>query len=546
MTEAGMNGEPDTVLRIGVVLDGMRAPAWAAWVLRAIRAHHQLELRLAVISDRVGKGRRSALFALYEALDRRLFRDTRDALEPVDVSPTLGHVPVARLTAAPEQMDDGARRDSDIARDGSPLDVVVCLGRPLKPGDFPSAVRHGFWYLHLGDSRRYCGEPALFWELFFAEPASKSALESVDQSVEEPRSLYRSATATDPVSLQRTRNAAYWKSARFVLRRLEDLAAGRWSPEDEPADHRGSSRSAPSNADTARHIARIARRVTKRKLHRTFRRRQWFLGVRRRQPDTLPHEDPTPWQTVSPPADREWADPFVFERDGETLLFFEQLHYPDAKGELAVAQLERNAELSDPEPILRAPHHLSYPYVFRDGGDAFMVPESGDAGRVELWAATDFPIRWNPVAVLLEGVNGVDASVLRHGGLYWMWVNHAVDGGRLDDETFLYFSDRLDMGWAPHPRNPVVSDARRARPAGRPFLHRDVVIRPAQDCTGRYGSRVVFNALETLTPDEYSERPVGALGPEWAPGSNLGTHTYTFDGSWEAADCKRLVSRLRR
>ncbi len=50
------------MLRIGVVLSGMRAAAWAAWVLRAIRAHDQLELALAVISDR--DRQRAALEAL--------------------------------------------------------------------------------------------------------------------------------------------------------------------------------------------------------------------------------------------------------------------------------------------------------------------------------------------------------------------------------------------------------------------------------------------------------------------------------------------------
>jgi hypothetical protein len=211
-----------------------------------------------------------------------------------------------------------------------------------------------------------------------------------------------------------------------------------------------------------------------------------------------------------------------------------------------VARLGRDAELSDPEPILRAPHHLSYPYVFRDGAHTFMIPESGEAQRVELWAATDFPTGWTPVETLLEGVQAVDASVLRHGGLYWMWVSQPFADRRLGDETFLYFSDRLDSGWIAHPRNPVVSDARCARPAGRPFLNRDVVIRPAQDCTGRYGSRVVFNAVEVLTPDEYRERPVGLLAPSWAGGHNLCVHTYTFDGRFEATDGRRLVSRLRR
>ena len=522
--------EPEAALRIGVVLNGMQAPAWTAWVLKEIRAHQELELALAVISNRVEK-RHSALFRLYEALDRRLFRDASDALEPTDVSSALEGVPIVR---------------SEMALDEFALDVLVCLATPPTSTNLPPAVRHGIWSLHLGESQRNDDEPALFWEVFFGEAASKTALEAVDQTPEERRLLYGSATATDPISLHRTRNAAYWQSAHFVLRRLEDLAAGQWTPERERPYHPSRHSRAPSNTDAARHVARLAGRVTKRRLRRAAYRRQWFLGVRRRRSDTLPHEDPSPWQVLRPPADRQWADPFVFERDGETLIFFEQLPNDGGKGELAVARLERGTELSDPEPVLRASHHLSYPYVFRDGRDTFMVPESGEAHRVDLWAATEFPTGWTPVAALLEGVQAVDASVLRHDGLYWMWVSQAVNGGRLGDETFLYFSDCLDSGWTAHPRNPVVSDARWARAAGRPFLHGDVVIRPAQDCTGGYGSRVVFNALEVLTPDEYRERPLGSLDPSWAGGHNLCAHTYTFDGEFEATDGRRLVSRLRR
>jgi hypothetical protein len=521
----------EAMLRVGVALDGMRAPAWAAWLLRKIRAHDDLDLTLALICERSGDERPSTLFAAYEALDRRVFSNPPDALESVDVSATLEGVARRRLPA------DSSEHS---------LDVLVCLGTAVSSEGIPLVPRHGVWSLHVGDPHRYRGEPALFWELFFAEPASTSVLEAVVGDTKERRLLYRSWTATDPVSLQRTRSPAHWKSACFPLRRLEDLAAGRWSPELEPPDQRPIiRRRAPSNVDAIRHVAKLAGRVARRRMRRAAFRRQWFLGVRPRAADVLPNDDPRPWRVVSPPADRYWADPFVFESDGETLVFFEQVRFADQRGELVVARLE-GGELGAPEPVLRAPHHLSYPYVFRDGGQVFMIPESGEARRVELWTASDFPSGWTPAAPLLEGVNAVDASILRHGGLYWLWVNQSFDGGRLDDETFLYFSDRLDAGWTPHPSNPVVSDARRSRPAGRPFLRGDVVIRPAQDCTGGYGSRIVFNAVEVLTPDDYREKPMGSLGPDWAPGRSLGAHTYTFDGSWEATDCLGLVSKLRR
>src|SRR5262249_35857284 len=158
---------------------------------------------------------RSAIpFSAYEALDRKVFSGPGDALEQVDVSSALEGVATVQLPAPAVQ---------------EPLDVLVCLGTGLAPAQIPLTPRHGVWTLHLGAQHRYQGEPAVSWELYFANPASSSVLEAVGGNGGQRRVLYRSWAATDPVSLQRTRNPVYWKSARFTLRRLRDLAAGRWS-----------------------------------------------------------------------------------------------------------------------------------------------------------------------------------------------------------------------------------------------------------------------------------------------------------------------------
>jgi hypothetical protein len=537
-----------TRVRVGVVLDGPRVPAWAAWIVDAIHGHGDLELALAIECDRVRARRASILFSAYEALDRRLFRRHPDALELVDLSPTLEDVPTLEVPAIPD--DPGGRRlrgeDVDAVSRQS-LDVILSLGANPPGGMILSAARYGVWSLHHGDPVRYRGEPPFFWELFFGEPASTSVLEMLTDDSTLSGVIYRSVSATDAVSLQRNRNSSYWKSARIVLRRLEGLAAARWTPDPEPTGgHPAQARGAPSNAATLRHVARIARRVGVRRMRNEIHREQLFLGFREHRPGILPYESVEPWRVALPPPDRYWADPFVLHEDGETLVFFEEVRWARDKGELVVGRLDDECRLTDVEPILPATHHLSYPYVLRDEGRTFMIPESGEAGRVELWAATDFPLGWELVGPLLEGSQAVDASVVRHAGQYWMWLNHSMPGGRRDDEVFLYFSDELATGWTPHPLNPVVSDARRARPAGRPYLHGGTLIRPAQDCTGRYGARVVFNAVELLTTENYSEHPIGSLTPAWAGKRNLAAHTYTFDGGWEATDGLRLIPRWRR
>jgi hypothetical protein len=493
------------------MLASERLPAWAAWIVGRVGEHPDLTVAL-VVATPAADDRHRSLFGLYERMDRWLFPIQPDALAATNVAPLLEAVPRAHAR-------DAAAHD---------LDVILHLDGKRPRGPVLGAARHGVWSYDFG-------EPPLFRH-------GETALERLDDDGAE--TIYRSVGAVDAVSLNRTRVPAYWKSARFALRALEDVAAER----GVPAAARSPARppAAPSNAETIRHVARVAGRVTRRKLRTAAFQHQWFLGLRPRAGDRMPQDDPRPWRPLLPPPDRSYADPFVVRHGDATYVFLEVLPHATGTGELAVGRVEKGGRLGDITPILPVRHHTSYPYVFEDGGRLFLIPESGDVQRVDLLAATRFPTGWERVASLVEGVNAVDATVHAHEGRYWMWVTIAAPGARLVDETFLYFSDRLDGGWTPHPRNPVVSDARRARPAGRPFAHRGRLIRPAQDCSSRYGGRIVFNVVEVLTPEDYRERPEGTLEPDWAPIPNLAAHTYTFDGEWEATDGLRTFPRALR
>jgi hypothetical protein len=502
---------------VGVLLDGASAPAWVAWIVEAVHDHPDLALALLVEAEAAGADRRS-VFGLYERLDRGLFAVEPDALATVDIADALTGVPRA-----------GQRDVTDYD-----LDVLLHLGGPRPRGNVLDAPRYGVWSYRLG-------AVPLFAEMAGGVVEAETVLEILGH--DGGRVIYRSTGVTDPVSLHRTRVPAYWKSARFALRRLEDLASGRWEPARAEPPERPAEATPPTASRTLRHTAAVAARVVRRKLRASVFQHQWFVGFRRRTGDRLPQDDPAPWRLIFPPGDRSYADPFVICHGGETFVFLEVLSHAPLRGELAVGRLD-DGVLVDVAPVLPVAHHTSYPYVFEDGCAFYLIPESGAERRVDLFRATRFPDGWEHAATLLEDVNAVDASVFRHAGRYWLWVTIAVPGARLNEETFLYFSDRLDTGWAPHPCNPVVSDARRARPAGRPFLHAGRVIRPAQNCSGRYGRQVVFNVVEQLDPERYGERPDGSLGPEWAGRPNLAAHTYTFDGGWEAADGLRTFSRF--
>jgi hypothetical protein len=165
-----------------------------------------------------------------------------------------------------------------------------------------------------------------------------------------------------------------------------------------------------------------------------------------------------------------------------------------------------------------------------------MIPETKGNRTVELYRATNFPSEWTLESTLLSDIYAVDATILKHDGKYWMFVG--ISNGRYSncDELGIFFSDSLKGPWTPHPSNPVVSDVRRARPAGA-FFYDDHgrLIRPTQDCSKAYGYATVFSEVVTLTETEYEERPIARLDPDWVKG-NLGTHTYTRTAQFEVID----------
>ncbi len=328
------NSEPGPALRIGVVLDGMQAPAWAAWALKAIRAHDELELTLAVISDRAEKsGPRSSS------------RSTRLSI--------AGCSPCARRARAGGRLARARGRAhralAAFPSSGGGTTTAVLRWPPMGPrSTFSSASGHRW------PPETFRSSPGMA-----CGPSTSATRAGTAAS---PRCSGRSSSRSPPPSVLEAvpkppRNAGCSIGRRPRPTRSRCSAPATPSTGRALASCFGASRTSrpgdglrsrsrritgdggrpPSNADAVRHVARLAGRVTRRRLRRAAFRRQWFLGLRQRRADTLPHEDPTPWHVVSPPVDRYWADPFVFESDGETLVFFEQVRFADGKGELAVA-----------------------------------------------------------------------------------------------------------------------------------------------------------------------------------------------------------------
>jgi hypothetical protein len=483
-----------------------------------------------------------ALFRLYEDWDYRWSKARPDALAATNLSSFLEGVPC--LPAHPQRTGSTDRIPEEelAAIRGQKLDVLFRFGFGILRGPILEAARYGVWSFHHGDNRAYRGGPALFWEIHEGNPVSGTMLQILTEELDGGRVIYRGYSATHQTSLYRNRNRNYWKTADFAMRRLRDLDRHGFrylqalpTFAEEGAYTRGIFHT-PGNLQMVRFMGRLLGRWAKKQMGawRYGLRPRWFLAIRPRTAGRR-FDDSADYRLLLPPKDRCHADPFLVEKDGKTLLFFESLRFRERRGTIWCCELGSDGELGEAIEVLRRPYHLSYPFVFEHEGQMYMIPETMQNRTIELYRATNFPTQWTLEAVLLSGICAVDATLVKMGGKFWIFAGVSNDRHSNSDELGVFFADELTGPWTPHPANPVVSDVRRARPAGALFCDAERLIRPSQDCGKAYGYGLVFSEVMKLTETEYAERPIARIDPGWTKG-NRGTHTYARSERFEAID----------
>lgn len=480
-------------LRVGVVIESLAPAAWIARAIENVAAspHAVLAAVLRPASRAPSAKPRGWLASLYTRIDAAKFRTRDDALEPRDVS--------ALLAPVPDHADD--------------LDVILAFAPPPEV-----SARLGIWSIELPDGLR---------EMTTRQTHTISILRNrTDGAI-----LGTARVATDPISLHRAMNRLRWKSAALAERAIRDLRGSRESVPHPPS---------PPNYTPfgLRPLISIVTHYATQKFRDVAMHEQWMVAF------SFDSHDPRTFHRIEPPKDRLWADPFVIQEGDRAWIFVEEMLFAEGRGVLGVIEARRDGTWSPPVRILERPYHLSYPCVFRWNGAFYMVPETGGSGTVQLFRATDFPLRWEPVSVLLRDIEAVDATPFQHDGRWWMYLTTASTPN-VYDELSLY-SAATPMGpWIPHRLNPVLSDLAGGRCAGRPFQRNGVWTRAAQDSVKRYGHAMELRELVTLTDDAWEERVVGRILPDWAPGL-VCTHTLNGDGQVTVIDGARDRVRAGR
>ncbi len=271
-----------------------------------------------------------------------------------------------------------------------------------------------------------------------------------------------------------------------------------------------------------------------RKMVKVFFFEQWVLLI-----SSAKEKDEPDWRNftpILPPKDRFWADPFIWKKDGTFYIFYEELLFSEYRGRIACMALNDKMQVESNMPVLEKPYHLSYPFLFKHNSQLYMLPETKENKRIELYRCRRFPDQWELDRVLIPDISAVDSTIVSANGKWWLFANvEEKDGSSWDSLHLFYANDLLSEEWTPHPKNPVVRNIKNARPAGRIFLREGDLIRPAQDCSVRYGYATNFNRITTLTETDYQEVLEKTFKPQRLS-TYYATHTWNQSGDLRVID----------
>jgi hypothetical protein len=199
------------------------------------------------------------------------------------------------------------------------------------------------------------------------------------------------------------------------------------------------------------------------------------------------------------------ADPFLLNsQNGFVDILYEEFSMDENYGNISLMTLDKDLNQVSSKPLLDTGSHLSFPFIFSEGGRTFVFPESAKKGCLSCYLYDEEKQTLNYLTNILE-MPLYDPAIIKHEGKYWLFGT--IFENRMNYKLHIFHSDSLLGMYTPLRSNPVKKGLNGNRAAGN-FINVDgVIYRPTQNCSGMYGESITINRIKVLTENLFSEEP---------------------------------------
>lgn len=527
-------------LKIGIILRSLNSPAWVSDLIRQIKSSGLLELNLIIV--KAGRSvekdefsfSASSLFKIllkfYLTVENILVPVKQNFAEVINIGMQVKNIKTINLggVLTNDQLKEIAALD---------LDVLLSVDRDQVPGELKDLFNIGVVYNKISIPGGSSNLP-VEWFVINNQACIEAKLILEEANTNTPKKLSQLFFAPDSFFVNRVKSQYLWKASLITMRGLiticnmKNRSAGEKLNLESVENNSTNDIPGLSTFKVIKHFLFYLKKSIEKKINII----QWIILYRENsaKPEAIEN-----YKKIYPPIKNFWADPHIVERDGCSYVFIEEYSYANKKGHISVFEINKNGKPTLPVKILEKPYHLSYPFIFDYEGSYYMIPESAQNGTVDIYKCTEFPFKWEFYKHIFVDISAVDSTVLFYEGKWWMFLNKKVDNYiSYKDELYLYYSDSpFSEKWISHPQNPVVTDVRSARSAGRIYKSNGNLIRPSQDCSVDYGYKLRLNKIVKMNEEEYRETGFDIIEPNYTK-KVCGIHTLAKSDGYTVLDCK--------
>ncbi len=546
-------------LKIGLLLDSVMISAWQFAMIKRIASSSYAQIELLVLNDggslykskydKLQKNWHQIIYYLFNTFDRKISMRNPDAFEKLNLSEMLQDCPKLKVRPIRKKYSDYFVNEDIEKIKEYKIDIFVRMGFRILRGEILKTAKYGIWSFHHGDNMVNRGGPPGFWEVVENWPVTGSILQIISEELDGGMVLYRSWSCTLNLNIGKNKNRYYWKSLSFLPRKIEELynigdkkffeKVNAYNKEIDL--YTGRLYKAPSNLAALKLSCRQLMKIMIYIIRKLFHLNQWILLYSLKEDISM---SPEKFRKIIPPKDRFWADPHVIKQNSKYYIFIEEYLFDIKKGHISVIEIDERGNIGETEKVLERDYHLSYPHIFKFNERIYMVPESHENSTIELYGSVDFPYKWEHKMNLMENLNAVDTTLFYHNNKWWLFTAIKEYEGAARDELYIYYADELlTKDWKAHPLNPVISDVRVARPAGRIFKRNGRIYRPSQNGSYHYGYGFHIQEIEVLTETDFREKTIMSAKPKWEK-SIIGTHTFAYEEGLTVIDALKRRSKL--
>ncbi|MDR7130555.1 hypothetical protein J2X69_002911 [Algoriphagus sp. 4150] len=396
------------------------------------------------------------------------------------------------------------------------LDIVLRHEFNIIKGDILNVPKYGVWSLHHGDNFVNRGGPAGFWEIVEGHESIGVTLQQLTPELDGGR-IIEKGFYNNGWSHNKNRQLIQFSSIQLVLKNIRKVRFGKFATTHSLTYSYPLYRS-PGALATLVYLYKFYKvligtfilRLTPSKGENVW---KVYIG----KGDFL-HAPLFRVKEIPLPKGEFWADPFLFEKDGVKYLFFERYKFDTGIACISVGVLE-DGKVSNVQDVIDDGTHMSYPNVFEDQGEIFMIPETCAKKRLEVYRAVQFPFQWELYSTAFEGEVLADVNFMRdEEGKAWIFFSKGF-WFDLNSDLYIYQVDSPKMGIIyPHMQNPVIIDARIARNGGKIYKKDGKYFRPSQrNVFGKYGFGLNINEIKELTLENYREEKIVSAYPSFRP-----------------------------